>query len=607
MPRAAARDLWDHTTDPAVEATARLLGGDKIWLAMKRSAELASAPDGGATYVARRLEKFCASHPGEVELHAVGHSAGSIFHAHFLPAALDLGVPAFRSLSLLAPAIRVDEFKARLAPFIGRRIERLAMFTMQRDWEEDDSVAVVYRKSLLYLIHHALEPEPETPILGLEIAARADAVVRQLFGLGGPAGPGAPPGEVVWAVTESATGRAASTSRTHGGFDNDRATMNSVARRVADTDAIVDFPEEAIERAARLSAEPPPLPAAVAALSGNGPGAAPGGWAIVSPSAPSAPPGAGAAGGPGRRRALCVGVDRYPSAPLAGCVADARMWAATLAALGFESTLLLDEAATRAAIVDGLRRLVASGEPGDVLVFQFAGHGTTLPDVDGDEAGEDTPDRDEALCPVDFASGAFVIDDDLRQELAAIPDGVNLTAFVDCCHSGTVTRLAVGPTAPPRGRSATGSRRARFLRADGAMIAAHRRYRERLSPPARSEPRPLELMREVVFSACLSSEVAYENAGHGDFTVRATGVLAGGIAGLSHADFQRRVTEAFGATPAQHPYLECAPAARGRGLLLPVASRGAIAGRGAGGPPGGTAAGVAEELRALAERLAPRA
>src|SRR5262245_17692000 len=83
-----ARDLWDHTTDPLVERTARLLGGGKIWLAMKRSAELAAGPDGGATYVAKKLQKFCASHPGQVELHAVGHSSGSIFHSFFVPQAL---------------------------------------------------------------------------------------------------------------------------------------------------------------------------------------------------------------------------------------------------------------------------------------------------------------------------------------------------------------------------------------------------------------------------------------------------------------------------------------------------------------------------------------
>jgi hypothetical protein len=200
-----------------------------------------------------------------------------------------------------------------------------------------------------------------------------------------------------------------------------------------------------------------------------------------------------------------------------------------------------------------------------------------------------------------------VIDDDIRHLLTAIPDGVNVTCFMDCCHSGTGTRLMVGPTAPPRGRSAAGARRARFLPADASMIAAHRRYRERLGPQPRPQPRPLELMREVVFSACLSREVAYESGGHGDFTLRATELLASGIASLTHADFQQRVTDAFGSTPAQHPYLDCAPAARGRGLLLPLAGRAAAAGRAAGPLGPGAAAGVAGELRALADRLAPHA
>src|SRR5690606_31594507 len=55
-----------------------------------------------------------------------------------------------------------------------------------------------------------------------------------------------------------------------------------------------------------------------------------------------------------RRVALCVGVDAYPDAPLAGCVADAKRWADTLAGLGFTPHLLLDEEATRAAILDRL-------------------------------------------------------------------------------------------------------------------------------------------------------------------------------------------------------------------------------------------------------------
>jgi len=93
------------------------------------------------------------------------------------------------------------------------------MFTMRRDWEEADSVAGLYRKSLLYLIHRALEPERDAPILGLGISIREDPKLGDLFGLG----PAAcrRKGEIVWSVTEATTGVSASTSRTHGGFDND--------------------------------------------------------------------------------------------------------------------------------------------------------------------------------------------------------------------------------------------------------------------------------------------------------------------------------------------------------------------------------------------------
>jgi hypothetical protein len=112
-------------------------------------------------------------------------------------------------------------------------------------------------------------------------------------------------------------------------------------------------------------------------------------------------------------------------------------------------------------------------------------------------------------------------------------------------------------------------------------------------------------MREVVFSACLSSEVAYENDGHGDFTVRATRLLQGGVEGLTHEDFQRRVTDAFGPTPGQHPYLDCSPAARSRGLLQPVARGSAVAGRGVGSKNGDLAE-VARGLRTLADLIATR-
>jgi hypothetical protein len=51
---------------------------------------------GRAAYAAAKLAEFCRRHPGAVKLYASGHSAGSIFHASFVPEALKEGVPHFR-------------------------------------------------------------------------------------------------------------------------------------------------------------------------------------------------------------------------------------------------------------------------------------------------------------------------------------------------------------------------------------------------------------------------------------------------------------------------------------------------------------------------------
>lgn len=597
--RAAARDVWDFTTDPLVEAAVRALYGVEVWGGMKRSAERASAPGLGAHYTAQKLAAFCAAHGADVELHAVGHSAGSIFHAHFLPAALDAGVPGFRTVHFLAPALRVDLFKDAVAPRLGEGLEHLTVYTMRKDVERADHCKGVYRKSLLYLIHHALEVEREAPILGLEESLRADDELRRIFGLGPLPSPVA---EVVWSPTVADAGRGASRATSHGGFDDDPATMNSVLRRVLD-----------VEDAAPIRSFLPSDPRsprggwedAVDWPDGLVFGAAEPQGAIVAPPGAAVAPAAGAAavyggagrGGSGRRRALCVGIDEYRRSPLSGCVADARLWASTLAGLGFEApVLLLNEQATRSAILETLRRLVHESREGDVVVFQFSGHGTQLPDASGDEAGEDTPDRDEALCPHDMDAGAFVLDDDVAEVFAAIPAGVNVTCFIDCCHSGTISRFGVGSAAAGRSRAA--DERPRFLTADASMIEAHRRFRSQLGWRRAAVPRGPESMREVLFSACRSTELAWESNGQGEFTLRATRILASGIGGLTNERFAERVRREFGPNPRQHPELDCAPAAASRGLLQPIGAPALVA---AGGGGGSSSPSLGELLRRIAD------
>ena len=562
------RDIFDHTTDFLIEEAVRTLNGPRIWSGMKLSAQLASSPnagnEGGAWYAAQKLSEFCSVHQDKIELHAVGHSAGSIFHCYFIPTALNLEVPSFKSVHFLAPAVRVDTFKEKLANRIGKGVDQLSIFTMNKSFEQDDNSAMVYQKSLLYLIYFSLEAERKTPILGLEESIRSDLELKKLFGLGYPNAAG----EVIWSVSLSTQGRNASTSKTHGGFDDDGPTMGSVARRIlgkADADFITEYiTNQRGTREPELWNDQVDGPEHIRLASSQNDLSKVKNTSSLMPSTTST-----VKVGTGHHRALCIGINQYPSAPLSGCVADARAWAAAFKSMGFEEpTILLDENAYRTNIIDNLTSLITSSRSGDVIVFQYAGHGIQLPDLNGDEVGGDTASEDEAICPYDFSKGAFLIDDDIGEILNRLPTGVNLTCFIDCCHSGTVSRFAVGTT--PGATATHTDERRRFIVATDELKQAHRSFRQSLNKRRAVTSGGLSLMKEVVFSACLSNEVAWESNGHGDFTVRALRVLQSGINGLSNEQFEQRVTSEFGNVPRQHARLYCTSSAKTYRFLQPL-------------------------------------
>lgn len=590
-----ARGIGEDLADAVIEVAARQ-GGKTVWGQMKRSAELAVLPGGGGAEVASLTRDLWNAHHDDMEIHAAGHSAGSIFHAWFLPALLDMkgpaGVPklAIRTFHLLAPACTTTLFEDRLLKLIGRSkpIDALTMYTMNKSLELEDT-AGPYHKSLLYLVSRSFETEQPAPILGLEESLRQDLKLIRFFGLAG----NQKTADVLFSKTPpGAPLRSRTSSTSHGGFDDDPDTMNSLMRRmldVPDTTPIVDFFQEPIEAraaggrageiiAARIQDVPPPGGDPVAAAPPDVP------QPIAAVSVPAlAPPvhaaTAGQATAPalnggtpaGTRRALCVGIDKYgPPYDLAGCVNDALNWASALQAQGFDVTTLRDGEASRQAILAALGGMVAAANPGDVIVFQYAGHGTQVDDLDSEE--DDS--LDEAFCPVDFADGHLLIDDDIRAVVAGLRAGVNLTCFIDCCHSGTITRALVPGSRP--GAIPAGSR-ARYIPYSKTISELHRRFRESggadVGAP-RSRGAGAAAIKEVCFSACQPHEVAYETAGAGQFTTRAVAALKADAA-LTNEAFMQRVVTAFGPNPAQHPYLDCAADARGRGLLRPLVMAGA--------------------------------
>ena len=547
---ADAKELWEK----GVEFSARNAGGRRTWFGMKSAAASAFENDDAAgTIVVQRLARLAREHDGKVRLFAVGHSAGSIFHAHLLQKLAALAGPPVEKLFLFAPAITIANYKRLVDPLVGTQIQRVTMFTMSKDYELHDTCTPAYGKSLLYLVSHALEEDKNEPVLGLEECLRADGDLSSRFGLGG-----APAGNcsVVWSQTTARSGPRASRSTTHGGFDNDVATMESVMREIlgtADKAAIPQgFPPDAQARVVGPAVTPAqlaavPVPAAIRSQ-------------IIAGTPAGIPASTSALPLRGVRKALCVGVDAYPDpdARLSGCVADAEAWAGAFAAMGFAVERLCDGEATRSTILTRLQAMISHAGAGDILVFQYSGHGTYVPDEDGDEpSGED-----QALCPVDYETGNLLIDDDVRALFQGLPDRAHLTCFMDNCYSYSNTRFAVAkPTRAPV------SSRPRFIKLSPEVIERYQKVRRKDRSAARSfAGATQEEMRWVVFSACDSDEKAYETGGQGDFSRIAVPLLARG-GSLTNEQFQALVSGGLAPQGRQTPKLDCCRAARAQAFL----------------------------------------
>ncbi|MEO7774712.1 MAG: caspase family protein [Steroidobacteraceae bacterium] len=150
------------------------------------------------------------------------------------------------------------------------------------------------------------------------------------------------------------------------------------------------------------------------------------------------------------QRALLVGVGQYvtPNIDLPAIELDLERMHDTLIRMGFADNqirTLLDSEATSANVIASFGSWLKDGvKSDDRVVFYFTGHGSNIPDADGDEKDG----VDEVLITHDMVRGTVkgkrtllnvVSDDKLATMLAAIPSR-NIWVIVDSCHSGTVTR-----------------------------------------------------------------------------------------------------------------------------------------------------------------------
>ena len=150
------------------------------------------------------------------------------------------------------------------------------------------------------------------------------------------------------------------------------------------------------------------------------------------------------------QRALLVGVGKYQVSgiDLPGIDLDLERVADTLKIMGFEDSqirTLLNSEATSDNVIQQFDEWLTQGvTKEDRIVFYYSGHGSFVPDQDGDEPDE----VDEVLVTHNVrrrtvngqATLTGVVRDDEIAKLIRSSPSENILVIVDACHSGTMTR-----------------------------------------------------------------------------------------------------------------------------------------------------------------------
>ena len=224
--------------------------GSQVWGEMKQNAQAISAyregvaddAQAGAVLLYRHFKHNIANK--KVRMHLVGHSAGSIVASYMIDALHrdpdGRSVMKWESVSLMAPAVRVETFDEFVRPHLDRGdIQRFQQFHLTDRAEEDDPTCGPYRRSLLYLVSESFESGELRPVLGQDdYFGLRSGTTRPIQGMEKffnaywrglspatqqritvwPSPGGTLPGEAGPPVGSS----------THGGFDNDPGTQRRV-------------------------------------------------------------------------------------------------------------------------------------------------------------------------------------------------------------------------------------------------------------------------------------------------------------------------------------------------------------------------------------------
>jgi hypothetical protein len=142
-----------------------------MWNDMKASAMHANSDVGGLTQLASALQALLMQEPN-LEVHLIGHSAGSILLGPMISSLIKRRVP-IASAHLFAPACTLAFSNQYWLPHIGARNFAegkfpLTVSVLSDELEQGDDVLKIYRRSLLYFVARGIEENHPTPLLGMQ-------------------------------------------------------------------------------------------------------------------------------------------------------------------------------------------------------------------------------------------------------------------------------------------------------------------------------------------------------------------------------------------------------------------------------------------------------
>lgn len=193
--------------------------GSLIWGEMKQNADgISRYRESGGLVLYESGMKSPWFTKAPVRLHLIGHSAGAIVQCHVVDRLAQLGWK-FDSVNFMAAAATVDLFERTLLPRLkDKTVREFRSFFLADAAEEQDSTCrpiLGYSRSLLYLVSESFEGGRRAPILGMEKYFGAEVASLGL------------PNVKAWTAPGAATA-----STTHGGFDDDRLTMESIIKLI---------------------------------------------------------------------------------------------------------------------------------------------------------------------------------------------------------------------------------------------------------------------------------------------------------------------------------------------------------------------------------------